>query len=94
MARDNEVWGIARFSDPAQRTEVDALGVKTRVVDLQTCVFGDLPRDFTYLLHLAVNYEQESNDRAMQVNAEGTGLLLDHCRRAKAALVMSTMSVY
>jgi nucleoside-diphosphate-sugar epimerase len=30
----------------------------------------------------------------MTVNAEGTGLLLQHCRRAKAALVMSTHSVY
>jgi nucleoside-diphosphate-sugar epimerase len=28
------------------------------------------------------------------VNAEGTGLLLAHCRQAKAALVMSTVSVY
>ena len=37
LARDNEVWGIARFSDPAQRAEVEALGVKTRVVDLQSC---------------------------------------------------------
>jgi nucleoside-diphosphate-sugar epimerase len=28
------------------------------------------------------------------VNAEGTGLLLSHCREAKAALVMSTVTVY
>jgi nucleoside-diphosphate-sugar epimerase len=28
------------------------------------------------------------------VNAEGTGLLLAHCRNAKAALVMSTVTVY
>src|SRR5262249_18544298 len=33
-------------------------------------------------------------DRAITVNAEGTGLLLQHCRRVKAALVMSTHSVY
>ena len=30
----------------------------------------------------------------MRVNAEGTGLLLEHCRNAKAALVMSTVTVY
>ena len=30
----------------------------------------------------------------MRVNAEGTGLLLSHCRSAKAALVMSTVTVY
>ncbi|BBY83199.1 hypothetical protein MPUL_43570 [Mycolicibacterium pulveris] len=30
----------------------------------------------------------------MRVNAEGTGLLLSHCRGVKAALVMSTVTVY
>ena len=30
----------------------------------------------------------------MRVNAEATGLLLEHCRRAKAALIMSTNGVY
>ncbi len=94
LARQNEVWGIARFTDSAKRKEVEALGVKTRAVDLLKCDFGDLPRDFTYLIHIAVNYEPNSYDRALQVNAEGTGFLLDHCRRAKAALVMSTISVY
>src|SRR5690606_33631171 len=94
LAKDNEVWGIARFSDPSQREEVEALGVTTRTVDLMNSDFGDLPRDFTYLIHIAVTFEQKSYDRALQANAEGTGFLLDHCRRAKAALVMSTVSVY
>jgi nucleoside-diphosphate-sugar epimerase len=93
LARDNEVWGIARFSDPTQRAEVDALGVETRIVDLATGDFGDLPRDFTYLLHIAVSFD-EDYDQAIRANAEGTGFLLDHCRLAKAALVMSTGSVY
>ena len=32
LAADNEVWGIARFGDPATREQVDALGVTTRRV--------------------------------------------------------------
>jgi nucleoside-diphosphate-sugar epimerase len=36
----------------------------------------------------------EDFDEALRVNAEGTGLLLQHCRSARAALVMSTQSVY
>ena len=36
----------------------------------------------------------EDYDHALTVNAEGTGLLLQHCRSAKAALVMSTAGVY
>lgn len=94
LAKDNEVWGIARFNDPAQRQAVEALGVTTRRFDLEQCDFGDLPRDFTYLVHVAVNFEPTSYDRALRTNAEGTGFLLEHCRRAKAALVMSTVSVY
>jgi len=94
LAKNNDVWGIARFSDPKQRDEVEAIGVKTRKMDLGDGDFGDLPRDFTYVLHIAVSYENDSYDKALRVNAEGTGLLLEHCRKAKAALVMSTVSVY
>jgi nucleoside-diphosphate-sugar epimerase len=94
LAPNNEVWGIARFSDPASRQEVDALGVTTRVVDLASGEYGDLPRDFTYLLHLAVDTNPDDYNRAIRVNAEGTGLLMEHCRTAKAALIMSTVTVY
>jgi nucleoside-diphosphate-sugar epimerase len=94
LAKENEVWGIARFSDAESRAKVDALGVTTRKVDLGAADFGDLPTDFTYVLHLAT-FQGGGNDydEAIRVNAEGTGLLLAHCRRAKAALVMSTASV-
>jgi nucleoside-diphosphate-sugar epimerase len=94
LVDNNEVWGISRFADPASRAEIDDLGVITRSIDLATGEFGDLPRDFTYLLHIAVAYEKTSYDRAITVNAEGTGLLLQQCSRSKAALVMSTLSVY
>ncbi|HEY6428785.1 MAG TPA: NAD(P)-dependent oxidoreductase [Acidimicrobiales bacterium] len=93
LAADNEVWGIARFSDPASRAEVEALEITSRAIDLGEPEFGDLPSDFTYLLHIAADFG-ENYERALRVNAEGTGLLLSHCRSAKAALVMSTLTVY
>jgi nucleoside-diphosphate-sugar epimerase len=94
LARDNEVWGIARFSDPAARARVEALGVKTRTADIASGRFDDLPSDFTYLLHIAADFSEVDYDRALRVNAEGTGFLLAHCRSAKAALVMSTVTAY
>jgi nucleoside-diphosphate-sugar epimerase len=94
LAKNNEVWGIARFSDAAQRKEVEALGVKTRSIDLANPDFSDLPQDFTHLFHLAVAYEDTDYDLALRVNAEGTGLLLAHCRKVKAALVMSAVAVH
>ena len=95
LARDNEVWGIARFGNPATRDEVEAAGITTRTGDLGSGDLGDLPDDFTYVLHLAALMAPDKDyDEAIRVNAEGTGLLLSHCRKAKAALVMSTQSVY
>jgi nucleoside-diphosphate-sugar epimerase len=95
LARDNDVWGIARFGDAETRARVDALGVTTRVCDVAAGDFTDVPDDFTYVVHLAAFQGPGLDfDHAMRVNAEGTGLLLAHCRRAKAALVMSTHSVY
>ena len=46
------------------------------------------PRSF------AADFSADDYDRSLRVNAEATGLLLEHCRAAKAALVMSTVSVY
>jgi nucleoside-diphosphate-sugar epimerase len=93
LVAENEVWGIARFGDPSTRQEVDGLGVITRVVDISDGEFGGLPDDFTYVLHIAADFSDDY-ERGLRVNAEGTGLLLSHCRRAKAALVMSTVTLY
>lgn len=94
LARGNEVWGIARFGEPATRAKVEALGVKTRAIDIASGCFDDLPDDFTYLLHIAADFSERDHERALRVNAEGTGFLLAHCRKAKAALVMSTLTTY
>lgn len=94
LAPENDVWGIARFSDPAGRAEVEALGVTTRVVDISTGRFDDVPSDFTHVLHLAADFSPTDYEQSLRVNAEGTGLLLEHCRDADAALVMSTLTVY
>ena len=93
LAERNEVWGIARFGDPEKRREVEAAGIRTLTIDLENPDFSELPRDFTHLLHLAVSFDP-SYSRAIRINAEGTGLLLSHCRNVEAALVMSTTSVY
>ena len=95
LSPDNEVWGIARFSEPGSRERVDALGVTTRFCDLSTGECEEIPEDFEYLLHLAA-YQGSGNDQvyANQVNAQSSVFLMEHCRRAKAVLVMSTSSVY
>lgn len=93
LARNNEVWGLARFSKPGEREKLEAAGVKTIAADMAVADFSEVPRDFTYLLHIAVSFDA-NYDNAIQVNGEGTGLLMSHCRGVKAALIMSTLSVY
>jgi nucleoside-diphosphate-sugar epimerase len=94
LVDNNEVWGVARFSDAATREKVESLGVTTRVADIADGQFDELPTDFTYVLHIAADFSADDYERALRVNAEGTGFLLEHCRNVKASLVMSTVTVY
>jgi hypothetical protein len=68
LAADNDVWGVARFSDPAARERVEGLGVTTRALDLADGDFGDLPGEFTYLLHLAADFSADDYERALRVS--------------------------
>ncbi|MDM7999051.1 MAG: NAD(P)-dependent oxidoreductase [Dehalococcoidia bacterium] len=95
LAKDNEVWGLARFRDEGKRRELESKGIKTHATDLANPDFRGLPDDFTYLIHFAVYQEGGLDfDMALRVNAEGTALLMGHCRRARGALVMSSCAIY
>ena len=54
LATDNEVWGIARFTDPAARESLEKAGVRCETVNLASGDFSGLPSDFDYVLNLAV----------------------------------------
>jgi len=98
LANDNEVWGVARFGGPTAGADRDRLrqrGITTRALDLGDGEFGELPDDFTYVLHLSwMRAGLDQLQASLRTNVEGAGLLLQHCRKAKAALVMSGMGIY
>ena len=100
LAPDNEVWGIARFADATpssatRRQELEDAGITTRAVDLGEGDLSEVPDDFTYVLHLAWTRADLSElEASLRTNVEGAGLVLQHCHRAKAALVMSGMGIY
>ena len=95
LARDNVVWGIARFGDSEARERVAAAGIETRRVDLADPDWGDLPEAFDYILHLAAAIVPGIDfEPALKINAEGTGRLMSRFRGARACLVMSTCGVY
>ena len=95
LAQDNEVWGIARFSEADSREKVEAAGITTRRVDLAEPDWADLPEDFDYILHLAaIIVPGDDYDSSMKINAQGTGHLMSRFRNARACLVMSSCAVY
>lgn len=95
LAADNEVVGLARYTRSEDLQRVQEAGITPVVSDVSTGDFSQVPSDVTYVIHLAASLAPGWDyNEAIRANAEGTGLLLQHCRNAKAALVMSTHSVY
>lgn len=95
LAKNNEVVGLARFSNAADRTRLEAVGVQCLPADLATDSFANVPDDFTYVLNLAVVKSRDGNfEYDLAANAEGTGRLMAHCRKAKAWLQCSSAGVY
>ncbi len=95
LARDNEVWGVARFSDAARRARVEAAGIRPHAMDLADPDFSTLPDDFTYVLHWTYTRMPSGQiQQATEVNAVAAGLVLQHCRKARAALVVSAGTAY
>ncbi len=93
LAADNEVWGIARFTDAAARDDLEKSGVRCETVNLASGDFTGLPSDFDYVINLAVA-KSGRWDKDLAANAESVGLLMAHCREAKAFLHCSSGAVY
>lgn len=97
LAPDNDVWGLARFSNPEQRTMLEGLGVTCVRKDLAVDSLDDLPTDFDMVFHAGAMVAMDSErDMAytFAVNVQGTGKLLEHCRGVSTFVFCSTGGVY
>jgi nucleoside-diphosphate-sugar epimerase len=95
FAKDNDVWGVARFSDADKKKALEEAGVHCLTADLEKGDFSAIPTDFDYVLHFGVfRAAGDDFDLDFRNNAEGTGLLMSHCRKAKGFLACSTTGVY
>lgn len=93
LAAQSEVWAIARFTDPAARERLERAGVQCLVVDLVDPDLSSLPDDFTYVLNFAVS-KAGTWHADLDANVAGIGLLMEHCRTARALLHCSSTAVY
>ena len=93
LAADNEVIALARFRDEALRDRLVAAGVQCISVDLAHDALDAVPHDVDYVCNFAV---VKSNKWEIDLagNAEAAGLLMAHCRDARAFLHCSSTGVY
>ncbi len=95
LASGNEVWGAATLRDEAARARLEAAGIRPVRIDLDAADLSELPGDFDHALHFAFTRGgPDAFDRAIRVNGEGTGLVLEKCRKARSALVVSSAAIY
>ena len=94
LAPHNEIYGLARYTKPGSREAVEALGITPIVCDYTTGDFTGVPDDFDYVFHAAADVFPADIETGLKQNAEGTGLLLNHLKRAKAWIYVSTSGVY
>ena len=93
LAADHDVVAVARFSDPAARQRLEALGVECVAADLGDPALAGVPDDAEILLHFAVSFSSRW-DTALAVNAESLGHLVDRQRSLERVLHCSSMGVY
>lgn len=93
LAKNNEVYGLARFRAPEQRERVESIGVRCVAADLAEDSLEGVPTDFSYVLNFAV-VKSGDFDYDLAANAEGAGRLMAHCRSARAFLHCSSAGVY
>jgi nucleoside-diphosphate-sugar epimerase len=94
LAKRNEVWGAARFSNPKDRDKLTTVGIRPLQLDMASGDFSPLPDDFAYVFHAAVDPGAGDWRRCVRTNAHNSGKLLQHCRKAKGFVYCSTGSIY
>jgi UDP-glucuronate 4-epimerase len=93
LAKENTVFGAARFRDPAEREAFHDAGVRTVRLDLVRGDLDDLPADIDYVAHFAV-VKSNKWGTDLDGNVGGLALLMERYAGARAFLHCSSTAVY
>jgi len=93
LARDNEVFGLARLRRREERDLLASMGVEPISADLVTDDFAKLPSRLDYVLNFAV-VKTGDFDHDLAANAEGVGRLMSRLEGIRAFLHCSSTAVY
>jgi nucleoside-diphosphate-sugar epimerase len=93
LAKENEVYGAARWRDASAREPYESQGIKTVRADLVNADVSDLPESVDYVLHFAVVKSQKWGID-LDGNVGGVLTLMERYQNAKAFFHCSTTAVY
>jgi nucleoside-diphosphate-sugar epimerase len=93
LAKENEVYGAARWRDPAAREPFEAHGIKPVTADFVKGDLSGLPETVDYVAHFAVVKSQKWNID-LDGNVGGVLLLMERYQDAQAFFHCSTTAVY
>jgi nucleoside-diphosphate-sugar epimerase len=91
LAKSNEVYAVARFSDPAQKRMLQEAGARPITFDLADPDLSPLPESVDVVINYAVLPPQP---KAYEVNAGAAGRLARRYRDCEAFVHGSTGSLY
>src|SRR5579862_724280 len=92
LAKANEVYAVARFSDPEQRRKIEAAGARPIVFDLAQKDLSPLPKTVDVVINYGVL--PPTHKDAYEVNAGAVGRLARRYRECEAFVHGSTGSLY
>lgn len=93
LAKNNEVYALARWSDPAQKRLMERTGARAVTFDLANEDLSSLPKSVDVVINYAVLPPNFGN-RAYDVNTGATGRLARLYRDCEAFVHGSTGSLY
>ena len=93
LAKDHEVFGLARFTNPKTRARLEAAGVQCVTFDLSNGDYDALPDDVDHVAHFAISNSSDW-DADITANAEAVGRLMQRYSTASSFLLCSSTAVY
>jgi nucleoside-diphosphate-sugar epimerase len=97
LARDHNVFGVARCSNPGDEERLRRVGIEPIVGDVADIDPRSLPSNLTYVFHAAARIGREADSdwhRTFEVNAQVTGRLIAACRGVRGFVFCSSGSTY
>jgi len=90
LAPHNEVWGLARFTQPGSREKAIDAGVTPVAGDYAKGEFDGIPTDLDVVIHVAASVRPGKAEVGMAANPEGTGRLMHHFRKSRFIYASAT----